>query len=269
MNEIIHITSLDLPELSYYRDLREKELKHYREPEEGYFIAESPKIIMRALNAGYQPVSALMEEPLNQEHKVLLESMKDVKVYLASHQLLTALTGYQLVHGALCLMQRQKQPHPMDILANARRVAVIDDVENPVNVGLIFRNAAAFRIDGVLLTRGCADPLYRRAVRTSMGNVFYLPWCFNDDVYGTLRKQEFKIAGLCLDKRAVAIDNEKLNSEKRLAIVLGNEEHGLSDGAKNKCDYLTIIPIQDKVDSLNVAAASAVAFYQLQNKTTY
>lgn len=261
---MIKIRDIHDERVSAYRNLRERELAHIYEPDPGLFMVESPKIIERALNAGYQPVSVLMDERMNDEHLALLPYFKNIPVYVASYEELTKLTGYTLTKGAMCLMQRKKLLSLTELLHDAKRIAVLDNVENPTNVGAIMRSAAAMNMDGVILTDGCADPLYRRASRVSMGTVFQIKWTIaQKGVYERLHENGFKIAGLALKEDAIDIRNKQLNQEEKLAVVLGNEGVGLSDASLKEMDYKVIIPMHHGVDSLNVAGASAVAFYQL------
>lgn len=261
---IIKIKDIEDECVDVYRNLRERELSHIYEPDPGLFIVESPKIIERALTAGYQPVSVLMDEKMNDEHLALLARLKNIPVYVTSYKELTKLTGYTLTKGAMCLMQRQKLLSLEELLQNAKRIAVMDNVENPTNVGAIMRSAAAMNMDGVILTNGCADPLYRRASRVSMGTVFQIKWTIvHTGLYEKLHDYQFKIAGLALKDDAIDIRNKQLNQEEKLAVVLGNEGDGLSDESLQAMDYKVIIPMHHGVDSLNVAGASAVAFYQL------
>ena len=270
MSHRIKITDFMAPELDVYARLTENQLLNRAHPEEGMFIAESPKVIERALDAGCIPVSLLMETKHAQgEAKEMIERCGDIPVYTAEFDVLTKLTGFALTRGALCAMYRPKLQEPEEICAKARRIAVLENVVNPTNVGAIFRSAAALHMDAVLLTPGCSDPLYRRAIRVSMGTVFQIPWTFFDKEewpekgIGRLRELGFKTAALALKDDSVSIDDPDLMSEEKLALILGTEGDGLAASTIADCDYTVKIPMSHGVDSLNVAAASAVAFYQL------
>ena len=259
------------PELDVYARLTENQLLNRAHPEEGMFIAESPKVIERALDAGCIPVSLLMETKHAQgEAKEMIERCGDIPVYTAEFDVLTKLTGFALTRGALCAMYRPKLQEPEEICAKARRIAVLENVVNPTNVGAIFRSAAALHMDAVLLTPGCSDPLYRRAIRVSMGTVFQIPWTFLDsrlswprEGMGFLHELGFVTAAMALNDDSVSIDDSGLMSEEKLAIILGTEGDGLAAGTIAGCDYTVRIPMSHGVDSLNVAAASAIAFWQL------
>jgi len=263
MPEIIQLTNISVPELDIYARLNEAQLLHYFEPEEGIFIAESPKVIERALNAGYEPVSMLMERRhIDGEAKEIIAKC-DVPVYTADEEILTGITGFKLTRGALCALRRKPLPTVEDICDGARRISVLENVMNPTNVGAIFRSAAALNIDAVLLTEGCSDPLYRRAERVSMGTVFQVKWTYFDGNMSTLKKLGFATAAMALDDNSVSISDPKLAAEEKLAIVLGTEGDGLAAKTIADCDYTVKIPMSHGVDSLNVAAASAVAFWEL------
>ena len=265
MSNIIKITDFNAPELDIYARLNETQLLHYYEPAPGLFIAESPKVIERALNAGYTPVSFLLEEKhIDGEAKEILRRCNDVPVFTAPMEVLTKLTGFQLTRGALCAMQRRSLPSVPEICSGARRIAVLENVVNPTNVGAIFRSAAALNMDAVLLTPACSNPLYRRASRVSMGTVFQIPGTLSEDI-NTLGPLGFKTAAMALSDNSVRIDDPKLMAEEKLAIVLGTEGDGLAEATIAECDYTVKIPMTHGVDSLNVAAASAVAFWQLGN----
>lgn len=259
------------PELDVYARMSEVQLLRYYEPEPGIFIAESPKVIERALNAGYQPLSFLVEhKDLEGEAKEILERYPEVPVYTAEYEILVKLTGFALTRGMLCAMRRNSLPSVEDICKNASRIAVLENVVNPTNIGAIFRSAAALHMDAVLLTGGCSDPLYRRAARVSMGTVFQIPWTYFDkkstwpqDGMEVLRKSGFRTAAMALRKDSVGIDDKELQSEEKLAVILGTEGDGLSSQTIADCDYTVMIPMSHGVDSLNVAAASAVAFWEL------
>ena len=265
MSNIIKITDFSSPELDIYARLTEVQLLNRREPEKGIFIAESPKVIERALNAGCVPISFLMEERhVENQAKELIASCGDIPVYTATLEVLTQLTGFKLTRGMLCAMYRPKLPTVADICKNARRVAVLEDVMNPTNVGAIFRSAAALGIDAVLLTSASSNPLYRRSIRVSMGTVFQVPWTFlGEDGINELRALGFKTAAMALKSDSLPIYDPRLAAEEKLAIVLGTEGDGLAAKTIADCDYTVLIPMSHGVDSLNVAAASAVAFYQL------
>ncbi len=281
MITIENITDLELSELAPYTHLNENQLRHFYEPAPGLFIAESRTVIERALDAGYEPVSVLIETRfLETEGASLLQCCKEkaytIPVYTADLEVLIRLTGYHLTHGILCAFRRQPLPTPESICRNARRIAVLENIENPTNIGAIFRSAAALNMDAVLLTPACADPLYRRAIRVSVGTVFQVPWTYigiPSDVMSwpekgisCLRQLGFRTAALALQHDTVEIDDPKLLAEERLAIVLGNEGDGLTQETIASCDYTVKIPMSHGVDSLNVAAASAVAFWQLGRK---
>ena len=260
------------PELDVYARTSEVQLLRYYEPEPGIFIAESPKVIERALNAGYHPISFLVEhKDLEGEAQEILKQYPDVPVYTAEYELLVKLTGFALTRGMLCSMRRNPLPSVEEICRNASRIAVLENVVNPTNIGAIFRSAAALHMDAVLLTGGCSDPLYRRAARVSMGTVFQIPWTYFDkktvwpqDGMQILQNLGFKTAAMALCEHAVSIDDQALMAEGRLALVFGTEGYGLSQAAIDACDYVVKIPMEYNVDSLNVAAASAVAFWQLR-----
>ena len=272
MPDIREITDLSAPELDVYARLSEGQLLHYYEPDTGLFIAESPKVISRALDAGYEPVSLLMEpEHVEGEAREVVSRCGGIPVYTAEARILSELTGFQLTRGVLCAMRRRRLPDAASLCAGARRVAVLENVMNPTNVGAIFRSAAALGMDAVLLTPGCSDPLYRRAARVSMGTVFQVPWTFFDRQQcpwpekgmEVLRELGFKTAAMALKKDSVSIGDPALLAEERLAVVLGTEGDGLAAETIADCDYTVMIPMAHGVDSLNVAAASAVAFWEL------
>ncbi len=267
MRELVEITDFGAPELDVYARLSERELLRYDEPLSGLFIAESPKVIERALDAGYEPVSLLLE-PCHIEGEARdIVARCDVPVYTAPLPVLTKLVGFQLTRGVLCAMRRKAEPAPEDVCRSARRVAVLEDVQNPTNVGAIFRSAAALGMDAVLLTHACADPLYRRAVRVSMGNVFLIPWTHvGDDWSARLHAMGFATAAMALRNDARAPDDGALRATEKLAVVLGTEGDGLAPSTVESCDYTVRIPMARGVDSLNVAAASAVAFWELGKK---
>ncbi len=269
------------PELQIYTKLSETQLYHCREPHKGLFIAESPKVIERALNAGYKPVSMLMDrQQMKGEGTEILERIGTLEgdplpVYMAEETVLRNLTGFPLTRGCLCAMERKELPSVEETVRGASRICIMEEVVNPTNVGAIFRSAAALGMDAVLLTHGCADPLYRRAVRVSMGTVFQIPWTFlgNRRAPGwpqpgidKLRGLGFMTAAMALKKDSVSISDPGLLAEPRLAVILGTEGDGLAEETIAACDYTVMIPMFHGVDSLNVAAASAVAFWELRNR---
>ena len=266
MENIILITNIDAPELDIYARLTEAQLMNRFDPANAMFIAESPKVISRALDAGYIPVSILVERScIAGETLEVIERCGDIKVYTADADVLCQLTGYHLTRGLLCAMRRPSLPNLSQVLQNARRVAVLENVMNPTNVGAIFRSAAALGMDAVLLTQGCSDPLYRRAARVSMGTVFQVNWTFVADTWQEdLRALGFTTAAMALTDQSISIEDPALKKQEKLAIVLGSEGDGLSETTIAQCDYTVKIPMSRGVDSLNVAAASAVAFWQLR-----
>lgn len=275
MSNIIEITDFNAPELDIYARYTEVQLLNRHYPEKGLFIAESPLVIERALNAGCVPISCLVEKKhLDTQAKGIIERVGDVPIYTAEFNVLTELTGYPLTRGMLCAMRRPILPSVEDICKNARRIAVLENVMNPTNVGAIIRSAAALNIDAVLLTPACSNPLYRRAIRVSMGTVFQIPWTFIGDEatdwpavdMDLLKNLGFKTVSMALEEDSISIDNEDLMKEDRLAIILGSEGYGLSENTIKDSDYTVLIPMSHSVDSLNVAAASAVAFWQLGNR---
>lgn len=264
MPNIIEVCDFNAPELDIYARLTENQLLNRHDPDKAMFIAESPKVIERALDAGCVPVSFLMEgRHVETQAKDILARCGDVPVYTADLDVLMQLTGFKLTRGMLCAMYRPKLPTVESICENAHRVAVLEDVMNPTNVGAIFRSAAALNIDAVLLTPASSNPLYRRAIRVSMGTVFQVPWTFLDGGAEQLKALGFKTAAMALKDDSLAIYDERLKKIDKLAIILGTEGDGLADSTINNCDYTVRIPMSHGVDSLNVAAASAVAFYQL------
>lgn len=275
MPNIIEITDFNAPELDIYARLTENQLLNRHEPEKGLFIAESPKVIDRALDAGCIPFSLLLEKKhIEGQAKDIITRCENIPVYTAEFDILTQLTGFELTRGALCAMYRPKLPSVEDVCKNARRIAILENVMNPTNVGAIFRSAAALNIDAVLLTPACSNPLYRRSIRVSMGTVFQIPWTFIGDKsenwatqgIARLRNLGFKTAAMALCEESVNIDDPNLMSEDKLAIILGTEGDGLATSTIADCDYTVCIPMSHGVDSLNVAAASAVAFWQLGNR---
>ena len=272
MPNIIEITDFHAPELDPYARLTQNQLRNRLEPEKGIFIAESPKVIDRALDAGYKPVSLLMERrQITGPAAGILSRCGDAPVYTADREMLAELTGFELTRGVLCAFRRPA-PRPVEELCkNARRVAVLEGIVDSTNVGAIFRSAAALNMDAVLINPSCCDPLCRRAVRVSMGTVFQVPWGqlgetpadWPEKGMDILHSLGFKTAAMALSDRSVSIDDAQLAKEPKLAIVLGTEGDGLAAGTIASCDYTVRIPMSHGVDSLNVAAASAVAFWQL------
>ena len=272
MPNIIEITDFHAPELDPYARLTQNQLRNRLEPEKGIFIAESPKVIDRALDAGYKPVSLRMErKQITGPAAGILSRCGDAPVYTADREMLAELTGFELTRGVLCAFRRPA-PRPVEELCkNARRVAVLEGIVDSTNVGAIFRSAAALNMDAVLINPSCCDPLCRRAVRVSMGTVFQVPWGqlgetpadWPEKGMDILHSLGFKTAAMALSDRSVSIDDEQLAKEPKLAIVLGTEGDGLAAGTIASCDYTVRIPMSHGVDSLNVAAASAVAFWQL------
>lgn len=295
MANIIEITDIHAPELDIYARLKETQLQHFFEPNPGLFIAESPNVIERALNFGCKPHSILVESvQLNKEAKEIIARCGDIPVYTAPFEVLTGLTGFQLTRGLLCAMYRPALPSVEELCKNARRIAVLENVMNPTNVGAIFRSAAALSMDAVLLTPGCSDPFYRRASRVSMGTVFQIPWTYFDkkdcptqafikkpEAPGTaetsgithtynyvtkLKELGFTTAAMALKANSTSVDNPVFQTTDKLAVILGTEGEGLCDETIDACDYTVMIPMAHGVDSLNVAAASAVAFWELGRK---
>ena len=268
MADVREIIDFSDPALDVYARLTEAQLMNRFDPSKALFIAESPKVIHRALDGGYTPVSMLMErKDIDGSAAEIIARCPDIPVYTADEELLCNLTGYHLTRGVLCAMKRPPLPTLEQTLQGAKRVAVLDNVQNPTNVGAILRSAAALGMDALLLTPGCSDPLYRRAARVSMGTVFQMPWTFFPEGrpwYEQLRELGFKSAALALKDDTLSIDDPRLVAEEKLALVLGSEGDGLSDAAIDGCDYTVKIPMYHGVDSLNVAAASAVAFWELR-----
>lgn len=262
---IIEIQDFSAKELDVYARLTEAQLLNHHMQKEGMFIAESPKVIMRALEDGYEPVSFLCEKAnMTGETLEVIEKCGDIPVYTAEFDLLTNLTGYMLTRGMLCAMKRKPLPAPEELLEKYERVVVLEDVMNPTNLGAIFRSAAALGMEAVLLTKGCSNPLYRRSARVSMGTVFQVPWThLGENWIEQLKNFGFKTAAMALTDNSISIDDERLSEEKKLAIVLGTEGDGLKENTVADCDYTVKIPMSHGVDSLNVAAAGAVAFWQL------
>lgn len=264
------ITDINIPELTPYRIRNEVQLLRYNEPREGIFICESGKVIRRALDAGYEPISFVIASrhlrsgafPFPEYEKL------SAPVYTAEDEVLSALAGYKLTGGMLCAMQRKPLPDAASLCMGKRRIAVLEDIENPTNIGAIFRSAAALGMEAVLLTEDCADPFYRRAARVSMGTVFQIPWSRigKKTLTTFLHAQGFSIASMALKDTSVGIDDPELKKEQKLAVVLGNEEQGLSEETIEESDYVVKIPMSAGVDSLNVAAAGAVVFWELSSE---
>ena len=273
IQNMIEITDFDAPELDVYARLTEAQLLNKDHPEDGLFIAESPKVISRALDGGYEPVSVLVEKKQvleDAETIAVLGKCGNVPVYTAEFEVLTKLTGFKLTRGMLCAMKRRRLPGLQEICNGCDRIAVLENVMNPTNVGAIFRSAAALHMDAVILTGGCSNPLYRRAIRVSMGTTFQIPWTFvnnscswPEEGMKILRELGFKTAAMALKEDSASIDDPELMKEDKLAVILGTEGDGLAPETIADCDYTVMIPMSHGVDSLNVAAASAVAFWQL------
>jgi len=272
MPNIIELTDFSHPGLDVFARLTEAQLRNRLEPEKGIFIAESPKVISRALDSGCQPLSLLMERKhIEGQAAELIARCGDIPVYTADRDLLSRLTGFELTRGILCAMRRPSLPDVEALCANARRIAVLEGIVDHTNVGAIFRSAAALNMDAVLVTPTCCDPFYRRAVRVSMGTVFQVPWTrigndpsqWPEQGLARLQALGFKTAAMALDDHSVSVDDPALMAEEKLAIIMGTEGDGLSPATIARCDYTVKIPMSHGVDSLNVAAASAVAFWQL------
>lgn len=275
MPNIIEITDFSAPELDVYARYSEVQLLNRHEPEKGVFIAESPKVIGRALDAGCVPISLLLERAhVEGQGKEIISRCGEIPVYTAEFDVLTKLTGFKLTRGMLCAMYRPGLPGVEAVCRGARRIAVLENVMNPTNIGAIFRSAAALNMDAVLLTPACSNPLYRRAIRVSMGTVFQVPWTFLEGTEWPQHGMEllsglgFKTAAMALSDESVRIDDPRLMAEDRLALILGTEGDGLAEETIADCDYTVRIPMAHGVDSLNVAAASAVAFWQLGSRPT-
>lgn len=275
MPNVIEITDFTAPELDVYARLTEAQLLNREEPEKGMFIAESPKVIERALDAGCVPVSLLLERKhIDGQAKEIIARCGNIPVYTSESEILTRLTGFRLTRGVLCAMLRPCPKNVEEICCGAKRIAILENVMNPTNVGAIFRSAAALNMDAVLLTPGCSNPLYRRSARVSMGTVFQIPWTFIGSCMGDwpekglmkLNKMGFKTAAMALSDKSVSIDDPKLLKEEKLAVILGTEGDGLAEKTIADCDYTVKIPMGHGVDSLNVAAASAVAFWQIASR---
>lgn len=275
MPNIIEITSFDDTRLDVYARLTENQLRCREHPENAQFIAESPKVIERALDAGFEPVSLLMERKhVEGQAREVIARCGDIPVFTSDLEVLTKLTGFQLTRGVLCAMRRRPLPTVEEVCKGAKRIAVLENIMNPTNVGATFRSAAALGMDAVLLTPACSDPLYRRSVRVSMGTVFQIPWTYIGESVSDwpeagikkLGEMEFKTAAMALSDDSVSIDDEKLMATEKLAVILGTEGDGLAEETIADCDFTVKIPMYHDVDSLNVAAASAVAFWQLKSK---
>lgn len=273
--QITEIKDFQASELDAYARCSEVQLLRANEPKPGLFIAESPKVIARAIAAGYEPVSALIEKrqlamQSDEVHQVI-KQLSGIPVYTAESEVLTRLTGFQLTRGMLCLMKRKVLPELPALLSGARRIVLLENVVNPTNIGAIFRSAAALGMDAVILTGGSSDPLYRRASRVSMGTVFQVPWtmlskkgcAWPKQAFDLLKKEGFRTAAMALKEDTLGIDDPVLRAEKKLAMILGTEGEGLMEETIHACDYTVKIPMMHGVDSLNVAAASAVAFWEL------
>ena len=272
MANVIEITDFLAPELDAYARLTERELYSQFHPKEGLFIAESPNVILRALDAGFTPLSLLMERKhVTGQAAEVIARCGDIPVYTSEFDVLTQLTGFELTRGVLCAMRRPPLPEPEAVCAGATRIAVLENIMNPTNVGAIFRSAAALGVDAILLTPSCTDPLYRRSARVSMGTVFQVPWTYLGEKVSEwpepgmrrLRDMGFRTAAMALCDESIGLDDPRLAAEEKLAVILGTEGDGLSHATIADCDYTVKIPMAHGVDSLNVAAASAVAFWQL------
>ena len=265
---LIEITDFHAPELDVFARLTEAQLRNRFDPANALFIAESPKVIMRALDGGCQPISLLVERNhINDEAAEAIRRCGDVPVFTAPLEVLTQLTGFQLTRGMLCAMRRPPMKSLEQVLKNTKRIAVLEEIQNPTNVGAIFRSAAALGMDAVLLTPGCSDPLYRRSARVSMGTVFQIPWTYvSCDWIRELKDLDFQTAAMALTDDSLSIEDPVLHTAPKLAVVLGSEGDGLAQTTITACDYTVKIPMYHDVDSLNVAAASAVAFWQLRSK---
>lgn len=266
MPEIIEITDFNAPELDPYARLSEAQLMNRDRPAEALFIGESPKVVERALDAGCVPVSLLMERKhIEGEGKCIIDRVGDIPVFTADFDVLTQITGFKLTRGLLCALRRPPEKSVEEVIDGAARVVLLENVMNPANLGAVFRSAAALGFDAVLMTPGCTDPLYRRAIRVSMGTVFQIPWAISDEdkALSLLKKEGFVTAAMALKDDSVSVDDRRLMSAEKLAVVLGTEGDGLAVDTIADCDYTVKIPMAHGVDSLNVAAAGAVAFWQL------
>lgn len=273
MPNIIEVNSIAAPELDIFARLTEAQLRNKLEQEKGIFIAESPKVIRLALAGGYEPVAMLMEKKhlTGDAQDIVEQADKNMPIYTAEREVLQALTGYKLTRGVLAAFKRPQLPTVEEICGRAKRIAILDEIADSTNVGAIIRSAAALGVDAVLVTPTCCDPLFRRAVRVSMGTVFQIPWTrigetaedWPEQGMDRLHALGFKSIAMALKPNSLTIDDEALKEEEKLAIILGSEGYGLKDATLASCDYTVIIPMQHQVDSLNVAAASAVAFWEL------
>lgn len=268
---VIEVNDLTMPELVPYISSNEIQLKRFFEPDLGIFIAESPKVIRLALDEGYEPLSMLIERKyISGQASDIIARCGDIPVYTAESSLLAQITGFKLTQGVLCAMRRKELPTADEILSSAARVAVLEDVMNQTNVGAVIRSAAALGFDAVLLTSACSDPLYRRSVRVSMGNVFKIAWTYIDgkspDYIEYLKSFGFTAAAMALRSNTVDIDSPKLKNLRKIAVILGTEGEGLKQSTIEACDFTVKIPMANGVDSLNVAAASAVAFWELRKR---
>ena len=277
MPNIVEISDFSASELDVYARLTENQLLCRADPQNALFIAESPKVIERALDAGYEPISLLMERKhIEGQAKEIIERCGNIPVFTSTLDVLTQLTGFPLTRGVLCAMRRKPLPDFREVIRNARRIAILEDVMNPTNIGAIVRSAAALNMDAILFTPACCDPLYRRAVRVSMGTIFQIPWTYIGETpadwpqagMNRLRELGFRTAAMALRDDSVRMDDKALMAEEKLAIILGTEGDGLSGSTIADCDYTVRIPMSHGVDSLNVAAASAVAFWQLGKRLT-
>jgi len=268
---MITISDIHDPRLEIFVNTGENALAHIYEPDYGLFMAESLKVLERALDAGYKPVTLLIEEKMYEAVTPLISMYPDVSIFLGKYELLRELTGYHLTGGVLCAMRRRRLPSIEEICRGATRIAILEDVVNPTNVGAIVRNAAALGIDAVIMSPGCSDPLYKRAIRVSMGTIFKIPWTlletkaenWYEETIPGLKEMGFATVAMALETHAVSISDERIHSEKKLAILLGSEGNGLKKETLKMCDYTVMIPMDHGVDSLNVAAASALAFWEL------
>lgn len=273
--KLIPITDLHIPELEIYNERREVQLYRYYEPAPGLFIAESPNVILRALAAGYEPLSLLMEQRKADSERGreilgrIAEVSEEIPIYVSSNEVLSQISGFHLARGMLCAMRRRELPKMEDLCRDARHIAILENVVNPTNVGAIFRSAAALGVDAVLLTGGCSDPLYRRSARVSMGTVFQIPWTiletedWPEHTMEQLRNMGYHTVAMALKEDSLRPDDETLHNAPKLAIILGTEGEGLAADTIADCDDTVCIPMAHGVDSLNVAAASAVAFWEL------
>lgn len=269
---MIRINDINDPQLNIFRNTSENQLYHYYEPALGLFMAESLKVLTRAINAGFEPECALIEDKVLDDVLPVLKDYPDIPIYVAGFDVLTNLTGYHMTGGVLCAMRRKALVDAVELCKPLSKIAILEDVVNPTNIGAIFRNAAALNVEAVLLSPGCCDPLYKRAIRVSMGTVFQIPWTFIDEkdwpnnMMNSLKKEGFAFVAMALDDKAVSISDESLRAESPKAILLGSEGNGLREDTLEMCDYTVMIPMSHGVDSLNVAAASALAFWELAGK---